>query len=76
MTAPSSRYIGNLPLEFYQAPKKARLLLASKAEANAILMYYEGWAPTYIGLGHWRLVARPAGAGTYELTCKKKTDRE
>jgi hypothetical protein len=66
-----SRWCGNLPWDFYDAPQRARLLVSSRREANEIIMHYDGRAPTYIGLGVWRLVAKSAGAGTYEITCRE-----
>lgn len=66
----TSSAIGHLPLAFYASPADARLFVSSRAQANEILSHYEGMAPTYIGLGRWRLVATHRGAGTYEITCK------
>ena len=67
----TSRWVGNLPLAFYAAPTKARLVVPT-AEAREILLHYEGTAPTYIGLGVWRLKARSLGAGVVELTCQRE----
>lgn len=70
----SSQWLRNLPLAFYANPEKARLLVATRKEANEIIMYYDGVAPTYIGLGQWTLVAKSMGTGAYELKCRQVKD--